>query len=167
VVEAFEGWYLRLHPRVVGVVFVACGDEDVAADATDEAFARALTDWKRVAAMTAPDAWVCRVAVNVMKRRLRRRYLERRLLGRPGSVGVGEPDVHPELWRAVRALPERQRLAILLRYVADLQEADIAMVMGVTRGTVSASLAAARSRLGTALGRLSPSDTNDVEAPHG
>ena len=38
VVEQFDSWYRRVHPRVVGLVFVACGDADVAEDATDEAF---------------------------------------------------------------------------------------------------------------------------------
>jgi DNA-directed RNA polymerase specialized sigma24 family protein len=44
-------------------------------------------------------------------------------------------------------LPDRQRKAIVLRFVADLAEADIAVAMGATRGTVASTLAAARRRL--------------------
>lgn len=41
-------------------------------------------------------------------------------------------------------LSERQRLAVVLRYVADLPEDEIAAVMGVTRGTVASTLFEAR-----------------------
>lgn len=56
-----------------------------------------------------------------------------------------------ELWSAVRSLPERQRLAIALRYVADLTEAEVAEAMGVRPGTVAATLSKARTQLATQL----------------
>jgi DNA-directed RNA polymerase specialized sigma24 family protein len=49
-----------------------------------------------------------------------------------------------EAWDLVRDLAPRQRTAVVLRYVADLTEADIAVVMGVSRGTVSSTLIDAR-----------------------
>jgi RNA polymerase sigma-70 factor (ECF subfamily) len=146
------------------VVFVACGDADVAEDAAAEAFTRALDHWDRVQAMVSPEAWVCRVAVNVMRRRVRRRRVERRLLGRRVVSPLGEGDVLPEVWVAVRALPQRQRLAILLRYVADLTEAEAAAVMGVSRGAVSASLSAARAHLAVSLAAFD--DLGDREVPY-
>ncbi len=51
------------------------------------------------------------------------------------------------MWELVRDLPERQRQAVVLRYLADLDERDIAEAMGVTRGTVSSTLFDARRRL--------------------
>ncbi|MCU1467962.1 MAG: sigma-70 family polymerase sigma factor [Actinomycetia bacterium] len=56
-----------------------------------------------------------------------------------------------EVWDLVRSLTARQQQAVVLRYVADLAEADIARVMGVTRGTVASTLAHARRALGGAL----------------
>lgn len=163
--QQFDDWYEATHPKVIGLVFVACGDADLAADATDEAFTRALGHWKRVQDMTSPDAWVCQVAINVMRRRLRRRQLETRLLSRRRTdTATEEPDTLPEVWRAVRQLPERRRLAILLRYVADLTESEIATAMGVTRGTVSASLIAARNDLAVTLHDLR--EPSNVEAPN-
>ena len=166
VVQRFEDWYEAVHPKVIGIVYAACGDADVAADAADEAFTRALGRWTRVADMASPEAWVCQVAVNVMRRRLRRSSLESRLLSRRRSepTTLAEPVAHPEVWRAVRQLPERRRLAVLLRYVADLTEAEIATAMGVTRGTVSASLIAARTDLAAALRDLR--EPTDMEAPN-
>ena len=159
--EGFEAWYVHMHPRVISLVLVASNDADVAADSADEAFARALDRWGRVESMRSPEAWVCRVALNVMRRRMRRRMLEQRLVGsQPPRAGAGEPIVHPELWAAIRRLPDRQRLAVLLRYVADLSEADVADAMGIARGTVSSSLAAARASLASVL-----ADWEDMEVP--
>ena len=52
---------------------------------------------------------------------------------------------------AVAALPERQRLALFLRYYADLDYAGIAEALGISRGTVSATLHAAHTTLQTQL----------------
>ena len=160
--EDFEPWYLRRHPLVIGTLVAMCGDADAAADATDEAFSRALGHWGRVSQMASPDAWVTTVAVNELKRRLRRRSTEARLLRRrQGRPSESAPDANPEVWAAVRELPERQRLAVVLRYVGDFDEAHVAEVMGVARGTVAATLHAARARLAEVL------DPEGLEAPHG
>ena len=122
------------------------GEPDVARDATDEAFARALAHWSKVEGMESPGGWVYRVALNELRRTLRRRSTEARVLQlhRPREVPGGPL---PEVWQAVAQLPGRQRTAIVLRFVADLPEADIAQAMGVRRGTVSSTLALARRRL--------------------
>jgi RNA polymerase sigma factor (sigma-70 family) len=60
---------------------------------------------------------------------------------------ISPPDIDPELWDAVAALPSRQREAIVLRYVGDLTERDVAGVLGISEGAASAALVAARRRL--------------------
>ena len=64
----------------------------------------------------------------------------------PGPADPGDP-----LWVAVRALPERQRTAVALRYVADLDHAQVARALGTTPGAsrrlVSDALAGLRTRL--------------------
>jgi RNA polymerase sigma-70 factor (ECF subfamily) len=52
---------------------------------------------------------------------------------------------------ALASLPERQRLALFLRYYADLDYAGIAEALGISRGTVSATLHAAHANLQTRL----------------
>lgn len=48
---------------------------------------------------------------------------------------------------AIRALPERQRLILFLRYYADLDYGAIADVLGIRSGTVGAALNAAHDAL--------------------
>lgn len=148
--RAFEQWYAGEHPRLFASLLVLTGDREVAADATDEALSRALQHWERVAEMESPQGWTYRVAVNIVRRGGRRRALERRLLGRLVARGP-TPAPAGEVWDLVRSLTARQQQAVVLRYIADLAEADIAQVMGVTRGTVASTLAQARRALGDAL----------------
>jgi RNA polymerase sigma-70 factor (ECF subfamily) len=121
----FEPWYRELHPKLVAWLVVAGGDVELARDVAAEAFTRAYSSWARVVALESPDGWVWTVAYNVLRRHFRR--------------------------RALRSLPLRQRTAVALRYVVDLPQAQIAAVMGVAPGTVSATLVAARKRLADAL----------------
>lgn len=175
--EGFDGWYRVQHPRVLGVLVALSGDGDLAGDATDEAFSRAFERWDRVSAMESPSAWTHRVALNELRRRARRRAMEQRLRWRwvVRDHPLGVPD--PQLWEAVRALPERQRQVIVLRYVSDLPEAEIATALGVTRGTVASTLSDARRRLAAvlpdhlgdddvALAGISPVPTQEVHRGH-
>lgn len=154
--EGFSGWYAREQPRVFAATLVMCGDRDAARDVTAEAFARAFERWERVATMDRPGAWVHRVAVNIWKRQARRQGLERLLLRSSASRSdvVAAPDLDLELWAAVRDLPDRMRLAVGLRYIADLSEGEVAEAMGIASGTVAATLHAARRKLA---GRLDDS----------
>ena len=148
----FESWYAGEHARLYTALLILTGDRDVAADATDEALSRALQHWPRVGGMDSPEGWTYRVAVNVIRRRGRRRAMEQRVLHRfAASSAQFAPAPAGEIWDLVRSLTNRQRTALVLRYVADLTEPDIAAVMGVTRGTVASTLADARRALGDAL----------------
>jgi RNA polymerase sigma-70 factor (ECF subfamily) len=96
--------------------------------------------------MESPSGWTYRVALNALRRTKRRHAMEHRLLRRVHVVET-VPTVDDDLWTVVRTLPARQCQAVVLRYVADLPEAEIATAMGVTRGTVASTLADARARL--------------------
>jgi RNA polymerase sigma factor (sigma-70 family) len=143
---SFEAWYVGYHPTLVAALTVVAGDRDAGRDAADEALVRALERWDRVQAMDSPEGWTYRVGVNLLRRRGRRRALERRHLARPEPAPslVDAADV----WLVVCALPRRQREAIALRYLLGLSEAEVAETMGVAVGTASATLASARVRLG-------------------
>ena len=143
----FVEWYHVSHPRLSTAMVAIAGDVEVAREVTDEAFARAWQHWARVGSMESSSGWVYSVALNVLRRRQRRARLERQLLLRYRPV-VAVPAPAGELWQAVAGLPSRQRTALVLRYVADLDEAEIGRVMGIGRSTVSSTLTAGRRRLG-------------------
>ncbi len=154
-VDGFVGWYEREHERVFASLYALCSDADAAADATDEAFARAYLHWDRVAAMASPGGWTYRVALHALRTSLRRgrrrRHAEADAAAAASMRAAAPARDDVALWALVASLPERQRTAIVLRYVADLTEADIAAAMRIRRGTVAATLHQARARLAAAL----------------
>lgn len=144
--EGFDGWYEVEYPRVFASMLLIAGDVGEAQDVTNEAFTRAFAGWDRIGRMDAPGGWAHRVALNVLRRRARRRQLEDRLLLRR-TPRADAPAPAGEAWSLVQSLPERQRIAVVLRYGEDLPEAAVAQIMGVRRGTVASTLAAARKAL--------------------
>jgi len=162
----FETWYRALHPRLVAGVLLSTGRMDDAADVADEAMVRALERWEHVRTMASPDGWAFQVAFNLVRRRGRRRSLERTVLRRSAagrSTAVDGPA--GEAWDAVRHLSPRQRQVVALRYIADLPEADIAEVLGISRGTVSSTLADAKGALRVALTDPEPADPDRQPDP--
>ncbi|MGN6694630.1 MAG: RNA polymerase sigma factor [Aquihabitans sp.] len=155
----FETWYRREHRRLVNALVVAAGDLDLGREVADEAFARCLQRWDGPRRPYDPCAWTYLVAVNLLRRRWRRRRREHDLLltiDAPRNVDLPEPAV--DLWRAVAALPERMRLAVVLRYLAGMTEPEVGAVMGIAPGTVGATLTKARRHLAAALEPKEPSD---------
>lgn len=163
----FEEWYAGERRLLLASLVLVAGDVHRASDAVDEAFIRAYERWNRVRSMASPTGWTYRVALNVLRRTERRRALERQLLGRrgPDRFPVDLPEPALDAWQAVAALPERQRLAIVLRYVGDLTEADIAEAMGVRRSTVSRTLEAATASLREVLHPEGVGPVEPKEAP--
>ncbi len=160
----FDEWYRTQRSGLVAVLAGRSGDRDAAADAADEAFARAFERWATLGPEGHPTPWVYTVALNCLRRALRRKALEQILLRRSDNKSHtewSEPD--PDLWKAVRQLPNRQRTAVVLRYIGDLSEPEIADVMKVSRGTVSALLTTARKKLANSLERT---DVSSMKVRH-
>lgn len=64
------------------------------------------------------------------------------------DLAVPEPPEHdPQLWTAVRALPAKQRAAVVLRYVNDLRYREIAEVLGCSEAAARQSSKAGLDRL--------------------
>lgn len=71
---------------------------------------------------------------HLRKQRVRRRWL--RTAEPPGAAPDALDAASSEVLEALRALPERQREVLALRYYLDLSEAEIAAALGIATGTV-------------------------------
>jgi RNA polymerase sigma-70 factor (ECF subfamily) len=155
---AFDLFYRKEYPAVVGLIYALSGSRWAAEDLAQEAFLRAYRDWDRVRGYAAPGAWVRRVAVNLAMSRFRRIGAEGRALSRlvsrsahPFEVAASE---HDDFWRAVRRLPKRQAQVVALFYLEDRGISDIAQVLGITPDAVKASLHEGRRSLARRLGPM-------------
>jgi RNA polymerase sigma-70 factor (ECF subfamily) len=148
-VDELESLYRADLPRFIRAAAAIVGDEATGRDAVQEAFAQAVkkrASFKREAAL---EAWVWRIVVNEALAHRRRRAPEYQWATNngtaPSTVQLTEQDGMVRAW--VASLPERQRLAVFLRYFADLDYRSIATALDVEVGTVSATLAAAHAAL--------------------
>ena len=144
------------YRRLVGQLYGVCGDLSEAEDVVAEAFARAVSRRRAFERLDNPEAWLRTVAVNLARSRHQRRRLGERLLGRTTADDQRHPPDHTNdriaLLAALRALPDHQREALALHYLADLPIADVAATLGVPVGTVKARLSRGRTALAAALG---------------
>jgi RNA polymerase sigma factor (sigma-70 family) len=149
---AFEEFYRSERTTILRAVAFALDDVDLAAEAVDEALARAYERWSEVGTMANRAGWVYRVALNHARNRLRRRRLERR---KPPPGGRGAADIEevadPVIARALAGLPLDLRSVIVLRYHLDWQVDDIAAALDCPAGTVKSRLHRALRRLETML----------------
>jgi RNA polymerase sigma-70 factor (ECF subfamily) len=121
-------------------------DRDLAHDAVQETFARAVRARSTLRDRAALDPWLWRMLANQCRDMLRARrsssHTDEEVL-----VASDRPAANAELRDAISRLPERQRLMIFLRHYADLGYDQIAEIAGVERGTVAATLHSAHASL--------------------
>jgi RNA polymerase sigma-70 factor (sigma-E family) len=155
---AFESLY-RLAYRVA---YRILGDQGDAEDVAQETLARAVVRWSRL--KDRPEGWVTRVASNLAIDRYRRR--RRPVPPMTGPVGLVDPHLgeRGDLVIALRRLPRRQREAVVLRYLGDLSEAQVALEMGCSIGAVKSHGARGLTSLRRQLSGTAGMAGNDVWA---
>ncbi len=145
--DPFENFFKQHYRAVEARVRAAGASNDVAAEATQEAFVRAYQRWWRLSHYRNPAAWVQRVALNhrVDLERRQRRHTE---LIAPLPVEPAGPDgLEPPLEAAVQSLPARQQTAVRSCYAEGRSTAETAEAMGITPGAVRFHLNRARNAL--------------------
>lgn len=146
--EPFERTVSRHGPTVMRVCRAVLGAGPDADDAWSETFLAALRAWPDLPADTNVEAWLVRVAhrkaLDVV-RAGRRAIPVERVPDRASRGGIPDGDA-ADLWRAVAALPERQRLAVAYHYLGGLPHRDTAALIG---GTADAARRAAADGIAT------------------
>ena len=144
--ESFEEQFSGLYHRAMGVASRIVGPGDPAEDVAAEALARTFVQWQKVRDLPYLEAWVLRVTANVALDVVRRRRREPVVLHVSADVADGVVD-RLALAQDVRRLSKRQQEVVVLRYVADLSEAQVAAALGLGVETVKEHAARAMRAL--------------------
>ncbi len=147
--------YHACYRRLVTQLYAFTSDVTEAQDVVQEAFARALARPQGLTDMDSPEAWLRTVAINVVRRRWRRRKILDTILLRDRPVlQLVESAPSPEradLRDALADLPRPYREVIVLHYLADLPVDDVARLLSVPVGTVKSRLSRGRAALASRL----------------
>jgi RNA polymerase sigma-70 factor (ECF subfamily) len=159
----FDELYASSYARLTSQLYAMVGNRDEAEECVQEAFARAWQHRSKLERSGRPEAWVRTTAYRLAVSRWRRVLLARRSPDRALTPSeVTEPsDERLALVTALRELPEAQRRAVVLHYIADLTVADVARETGIADGTVKGYLSRGRATLAGLLEQAG--FTNDLE----
>jgi RNA polymerase sigma-70 factor (sigma-E family) len=135
--------YREQYRPLVRLAALLLDDVPTAEEVVQDAFVRMHHAWGRVDDASKRPAYLRSIVLNGARSRARRRATGRRLetVRAPEEVASAETaalarDEHRRILAAVRALPDRQRECLVLRYYLDLSEAEIATTLGISAGSV-------------------------------
>jgi RNA polymerase sigma factor (sigma-70 family) len=158
--EAFAE-LVRHHQERVWRTAVRLVGPDDADDIAQEVFIKAHASLHTFRGHAALSTWLYRMAINLSLNQLRGARRERHRRERYGP-GVSEPAERPDrqvlrseleaqVWKAIDALPDRQRTALVLHRFEDLSAREVAEIMQLSTGAVESLLHRARLSLFDAL----------------
>ncbi|HEX8004458.1 MAG TPA: SigE family RNA polymerase sigma factor [Mycobacteriales bacterium] len=137
----------RAHYRsLVRLASLLLDDVGTSEEVVQDAYIRMHSAWRRIKDPDKALPYLRTTVVNLSRSRMRRRQVAEKHAPRPmpdapsaeyGAISLAERDA---VIAALRALPDKQREALVLRFYGDLSEAEIARTMGVSQGAVKSHL---------------------------
>lgn len=150
------------HLELTRLALGMTGEPGEAESLVQDAFVALLARWSQLRDQGAAITYLRRVVINAGRgrwRRLRRdREMASRSAGSCRATGAGptdEVEARLDLLDALRGLPPGKRACVLLRHYADLSEADVARLLGISVGTVKSQTSRALQQLEQAINQSS------------
>ncbi len=157
--RAVTALYAGHYRALVRLSALLVGDVATAEEVVQESFIAMHDGWRRLRDAEKALCYLRQSVLNRSRSVLRHRaVVDRHMPEPPPDMPSAEQGAIARLERsavvtALRALPARQREALVLRYYGDLSEAQIASTMGISRGAVKSHAARGMSSLRTVLER--------------
>jgi RNA polymerase sigma-70 factor (sigma-E family) len=159
--DAVTEIYAVHYAQLVRLAVMLVHDVQTAEEVVQDAFEAMHLAWRRLRDRDKALSYLRQAIVNRSRSELRHRKVVE--MHPPKPAPDEQSAEHAALvliersavTSALRALPERQREAVVLRYYGDFSEADIAKAMGISRGAVKSHTARAMAALKSFLERES------------
>lgn len=149
--EDFDA-FVRAHgTALTRLAALVLGDRAAADDAVQEALTRAFTQWRRISALDSPQGYVRRMVVNECISSGRRSNRRRRTEGAsrlpPPNRPMDQVELRGELAALLSGLGPQQRAVLVLRYLCDLPDREVAELVGCSESTVRSQCSRALASL--------------------
>jgi RNA polymerase sigma-70 factor, ECF subfamily len=161
---AFEALVAGYRRRVFGVAYAIVGSRATAEDVAQEVFVKLWKSLDRYDGRAQLSTWIYAITRNTAISALRKHrpagsLSDAAVLAEAEARSAIEDDPRADdatLWRAIAALPDAQRRAVVLYYQDERPVEEVAAMLGMPVNTAKTHLHRARARLATALGARSP-----------
>lgn len=148
---SFDMFVRESSASLARLAFLLTGDRQLGEDLLQTSLAKVVPHWHRVIANGHPTPYVRAVMVRTAIGWRRRRWngeTPHKSLPEPTAADFsGALDTRERLRVVLSSLPARQRAVVVLRFYEDRSEADVAELMGCSRGTVKSQTAKALAKL--------------------
>ena len=136
-----------------------CGNHHDAADLFQDTCLRAFKYYRNYDETKEFDKWIFSICVNTYRSGLRKLYRMKKLdflsaeehddffAGIPDTGNSASREEYKELIKAVKKLPEKFHIVIVLRFFSDFTEKDMAKMLGIPEGTVKSRISKAKKLL--------------------
>ncbi|MDN3352475.1 SigE family RNA polymerase sigma factor [Actinomadura sp. DC4] len=158
---SFEEFAEARADALMRYAYVLTGDPHDAADLLQESLLRVRAAWPGIVNKREPEGYVrttmSRLHISVWRGRRRERLMPEPPEQGYDDAALTRAEGDDGLWHALGGLPRKQRAVLVLRYYESLSDAEIADVLGISRGTVRSQASRALDKLRAA---WRPSVTN-------
>jgi len=149
---SFDSYVRTRGTALTRFAYLLVRDYHLAQDLTQEALARLHRQWARVSDFDQPDAYVRKIMLNQLLSWRRRRSWTERVTSHvdPGAATDDPAALGAErdaMWSLLGGLPTRQRAVLVLRFYEDLDDDEIADLLGCSAVTVRSHASKALARL--------------------
>jgi RNA polymerase sigma-70 factor (ECF subfamily) len=165
--EDFDRLVEQYRPRVLRFLFAFVRDMDLAETLTQDCFWKAYRSRSAFRGECSVQTWLIRIAINLVRNHARNRRFQFWKKTEPLDKSIREwRDWHisPEeraavneqveaVWKATTTLSKNQRTVFLLRFVEEMDIAEIAAATGLTQSAINVHLFRAVRRIRKRVGR--------------
>ncbi len=168
--EGFTAFVRSRGQHHLRVATLLTGGPEAAEDLMQTSLLKLYQVWSRIDTSSAPDAYLRRIMVNTRRSWWRARWRQEMPVPEIPEAAAGgdaaERHAAGTLVRqALARLPRQQRAVVVLRYCEDLPEAEVALLLGCSVGTVKTHAHRGLRALRESLGNLNFLAVNDTTGP--
>ncbi|MHC4537531.1 MAG: RNA polymerase sigma factor [Planctomycetota bacterium] len=147
-IESFGKLCQRYYPAMVAVGYSVLGDHQLAEDAAQESFARALVSLRKLKNQMRFAPWLAAICRNVAKDMV---ATKARQISTNDFSQAGRNNNHDEnrrlIRRAIEQLPASAKELMVLRYYNGMSYEEIGSVLGISKGTINGRITRAKRKM--------------------
>jgi RNA polymerase sigma-70 factor (ECF subfamily) len=153
-IESFGKLCQRYYSPMVAIAYSVVSDHQLAEDAAQESFARALVSLRKLKSQTRFAPWLAAICRNVAKDMIANKARQISTDGFPQATKNNDHNKNRNLiWQAIEQLPVTAKELIVLRYYDGLSYEEISSVLGISGPSINGRLTRAKRKIAKYLRR--------------